>query len=147
MKLKFKKISQDKEAFLPEYQTSGAAGMDFATPINFQIEPLSRVLVPLNLSVEIPEGYELQIRPRSGNALKFGVTVLNSPGTIDSDYRGEVGVILYNSNPHDIVVFRIGERIAQGVVSKYEKCENEWVEQLTETQRGEGGFGHTDKKQ
>lgn len=167
MKVKIKKLFEDVE--LPQYATKGSAGFDIVAhnfkslyiaedPVyyvgNFhdvsdqmiiQLTPGSRVLVGAGFSVEVPEGYELQVRPRSGNALKLGVTVLNSPGTIDSDYRGEVGVILHNSSKH-VVSISLGEKLAQAVFSQVEQAEWEDVEVLTETERGEGGFGSTDQR-
>ncbi len=129
---------------LPEYATLGAAGMDLRASIEESIvlEAGARIFVPTGLYVEIPEGYEMQIRPRSGLAAKRGITVLNSPGTIDSDYRGEICVILYNSSTEDFVIER-GERIAQAVVASYQRVEWSSVEELTSSQRGEGGFGST----
>jgi dUTP pyrophosphatase len=129
---------------LPEYATSGAAGMDIRaslqTPVTLQ--PLERAMIPTGLYFQIPEGYEAQMRPRSGLAMKHGITCLNSPGTIDSDYRGELKVILINlSNQEQII--NNGERIAQVVISKVEKALLQPVQQLEESLRGEGGFGHT----
>lgn len=129
---------------LPEYKTPSAAGMDIRSnnedPIT--LGSLERCIVPTGLYVEIPDGYEGQIRPRSGLAAKKGITMLNSPGTIDADYRGEIGVIVVNLSK-DVVVIEPGERIAQLVICKHERAE--WVEtaDLSETERGEGGFGST----
>ena len=109
------------------------------------LKPLQRCLVPTGLSIALPEGYEAQVRPRSGLALKKGITVLNSPGTIDADYRGEIGVILVNLSDTEFVI-EDGERIAQMVVARYEQVEWEAVETLSETERGEGGFGHSGRK-
>lgn len=109
------------------------------------IKPLQRVLIATGLSVELPDGYEAQIRPRSGLAFKKGLSVLNSPGTIDSDYRGEIKVILINLS-NETVVVNTGERIAQMVIAKYEKAKLEEVDELSDTDRGEGGFGHTGVK-
>ena len=109
------------------------------------IGPFERVLVPTGIYMELPDGYECQVRPRSGLALKYGLTVLNTPGTIDADYRGEVGVILINLSK-DTYILQPGERIAQGVISKVEKAEFKEVQELSKTDRGEGGFGHTGKK-
>jgi dUTP pyrophosphatase len=109
------------------------------------LKPLQRCLVPTGLSIALPEGYEAQVRPRSGLALKKGITVLNSPGTIDADYRGEIGVILVNLSDAEFVI-EDGERIAQMVVARYEQVEWEAVETLSETERGEGGFGHSGRK-
>jgi dUTP pyrophosphatase len=131
---------------LPSYSTSHSAGMDLRAFLAEEIvlKPMERILVPTGLYVEIPEGYEAQIRPRSGLALKKGITVLNSPGTIDADYRGEIGVILINLSGEDFVI-RNGERICQMVVARHEKVEWEVSEVLEETSRGKGGFGHTGK--
>ena len=129
---------------LPTYATALSAGMDLranlTTPI--VLKPHSRCLVPTGLYIAIPEGYEAQVRPRSGLALKKGITVLNSPGTIDADYRGEIGVILVNLSSEDFVI-EDGERIAQMVIARHEQVEWQTVEMLTETERGVGGFGHT----
>lgn len=132
---------------LPQYATNGSAGMDLRANIEnpILIKPLDRKLIPTGLHIALPEGYEAQIRPRSGLAIKHGITCLNTPGTIDSDYRGDVGVILVNLSNEDYVV-QPGERIAQMIINKYERVEFEVVETLDETERGEGGFGHTGKK-
>lgn len=132
---------------LPAYATGLSAGMDLRANITEPIvlKPLQRCLVPTGLSIALPEGYEAQVRPRSGLALKKGITVLNSPGTIDADYRGEIGVILVNLSDTDFVI-EDGERIAQMVVARYEQVEWEEVETLSETERGEGGFGHSGRK-
>ncbi|MBN2666097.1 MAG: dUTP diphosphatase [Bacteroidales bacterium] len=131
---------------LPEYTTERSAGVDLRANIDEEIvlEPLARVLVNTGLFLEIPAGYEAQIRPRSGLAIKHGITVLNSPGTIDADYRGEVRVILVNLSAEKFVI-KDGERICQMIVSRHEKAE--WIEtnELEDTQRGAGGFGHTGK--
>lgn len=131
----------------PEYATSLSAGMDIRADIaeSVVLKPLQRAMIPTGLFVELPEGYELQVRPRSGLAAKYGITVLNSPGTVDADYRGEIKVILVNlgSEPFEI---KRGERIAQMVVARYERVEWRPSEQLSETMRGEGGFGSTGKK-
>ena len=132
---------------LPAYETKDSAGMDLRAylpegPIT--LEPMQRGLVPTGLYMEIPEGYEGQVRPRSGLALKSGITVLNSPGTIDADYRGEVCVILINLSQEPFVI-NDGERIAQMVIAKYEQVTWSQVEVLDETERGAGGFGHTGK--
>ena len=131
---------------LPSYSTSHSAGMDLRAFLSEDVilKPLERMLIPTGLYVEIPEGYEAQIRPRSGLALKKGITVLNSPGTIDADYRGEIGIILVNLSAEDFVV-RNGERICQMVIARHEKVEWEVSESLEETIRGKGGFGHTGK--
>lgn len=129
---------------LPEYATPQSAGMDLRANIDKPIllKSLDRVLIPTGLHIALPEGYEAQVRPRSGLAIKKGITCLNTPGTIDSDYRGDVGVILVNLSNEDFVV-QPGERIAQMVINKFEQAEFELVEELNETERGEGGFGHT----
>ena len=129
---------------LPTYATVLSAGMDLRANITEPIvlKPLERCLVPTGLYMALPEGYEAQVRPRSGLALKRGITVFNSPGTIDADYRGEVGVILVNLSNEDFVI-EDGERIAQMVIARYEQVEWKSVEVLTETERGAGGFGHT----
>lgn len=129
---------------LPKYATTGSAGMDIRANIEKPIvlKPLERCLVPTGLHIALPEGYEAQIRPRSGLALKKGLTVLNSPGTIDPDFRGEIGVILINFSSEDFTI-NDGERIAQMVIARYEQAEWEPVETLDETKRGTGGFGHS----
>ena len=129
---------------LPSYATSGSAGMDIRANVELPItlEPLERYLVPTGLFIELPEGYEAQIRPRSGLALKQGITCLNSPGTVDSDYRGELKVILINlSNTTQVI--NNGDRIAQMVIAKTAIAELFVVQQLNDTVRGDGGFGHT----
>lgn len=132
---------------LPAYSTACSAGMDLRANLEESIvlRPLQRVLIPTGLFMALPEGYEAQVRPRSGLALKHGITVLNTPGTIDADYRGEIGVILVNLSQDDFVV-NDGERIAQLVVARYEQAELVAVETLDETVRGEGGFGHSGVK-
>lgn len=129
---------------LPAYETVLSAGMDLRANIDAPIElqPLQRTLVPTGLYMALPAGYEAQVRPRSGLAAKKGVTVLNSPGTIDADYRGEVCVILVNLSNEPFVI-NDGERIAQMVIARHEKVEWSCVEVLGETERGAGGFGHT----
>lgn len=131
---------------LPEYATIGSAGMDIKANISEPVvlKPLKRELIPTGLYMQIPTGYEVQIRPRSGLACKYGITVANAPGTIDSDYRGEVKVCLINLSDTPFVV-NPGERIAQAVLNKVEKIEWNEVAKLDETERGEGGFGHTGK--
>ena len=132
---------------LPAYATAQSAGMalraNLAEPI--VLHPLERRLIPTGLHIALPEGYEAQVRPRSGLALKHGLTVLNSPGTIDADYRGEIGVVLVNLSQDDFVV-NDGERIAQLVIARYEQVALVTVETLDETERGEGGYGHTGVK-
>lgn len=132
---------------LPEYATPQSAGVDLRANIDEPIElkPLSRALIPTGLHIALPEGYEAQIRPRSGLAIKKGITCLNTPGTIDADYRGDIGVILINLSAEPFIV-NPGERIAQMIINKFEQAEFELVEELDETERGEGGFGHTGVK-
>lgn len=129
---------------LPEYETSGSAGIDLQAYISSPVElkPLSRALIPTGLYVSIPKGYEGQIRGRSGLALKYGITLANGIGTIDSDYRGEIKIILINLGEQTFTINN-GDRIAQFILSKYETIEFELVESLEETSRGDGGFGHT----
>lgn len=129
---------------LPTYATELSAGMDLRANLTEPIilKPLQRCLVPTGLYMALPEGYEAQVRPRSGLALKKGITVLNSPGTIDADYRGEVCVILVNLSAEDFII-EDGERIAQMVIARHEQVQWEAVEALSETERGAGGFGHT----
>lgn len=129
---------------LPTYATLLSAGMDLRANLTEPIvlKPLARCLVPTGLYIALPEGYEAQVRPRSGLAIKKGITVLNSPGTIDADYRGEVCVILVNLSTEDFII-EDGERIAQMVIARHEQVNWECVDELTETQRGAGGFGHT----
>lgn len=136
-------VNQSKHP-LPEYATIYSAGLDLRANIDQPIElkPLERRLIPTGLYIELPESYEAQIRPRSGLAIKKGVTVLNSPGTIDADYRGEICVILVNLSHEPFVIYD-GDRICQMVVARHEQAEWEQVEILGETDRGEGGFGHT----
>lgn len=129
---------------LPAYETPGAAGMDVRAAITepITLRPLQRVLVPTGLSVQLPQGYQLEVRPRSGLALKYGITVLNTPGTVDADYRGEIKVILINLSDTDFII-NPGERICQFVVTTYTRVDWEPVSRLDETVRGDGGFGHT----
>ena len=132
---------------LPQYATEQSAGMDLRANIDEQIviQPMQRLLIGTGLHIALPKGYEAQIRPRSGLALKHGITVLNSPGTIDADYRGEIGVLLINLSDKDFVI-NDGERIAQMVISRHEQAQFALVEALDETERGEGGYGHTGVK-
>lgn len=132
---------------LPAYATELSAGMDLRANIDSPIvlKPLERCLIPTGLYIALPPGYEAQVRPRSGLALKKGITVLNAPGTIDADYRGEVGVLLINLSDEAFTV-NDGERIAQMVIAKHETATFVRVEQLDETERGEGGYGHTGVK-
>lgn len=129
---------------LPAYATPQSAGMDLRANIEdpITLRPLERRIVPTGLYIALPEGYEAQVRPRSGLALKHGITVLNSPGTIDSDYRGEIGVLLINLSDTPFVI-NAGERIAQMVVARHEQAEMIEVEELDDTERGAGGYGHT----
>lgn len=132
---------------LPEYATLQSAGMDIRANLDepITLQPLQRCLVPTGLYIALPPGTEAQIRPRSGLALKKGITVLNSPGTIDADYRGEIGIILINLSQEPFVI-QDGERIAQMVVARYEQARWNAVESLDDTERGEGGFGHSGQK-
>ena len=141
--MKVEIINKSKHA-LPAYATNLSAGVDLRANIDEKIvlEPLQRALVPTGLYIALPEGYEAQVRPRSGLAIKKGITVLNSPGTVDADYRGEICVILVNLSNEPFVI-NDGERIAQMVIARHEKVEWECVEVLGETERGAGGFGHT----
>ncbi|HLU16562.1 MAG TPA: dUTP diphosphatase [Edaphocola sp.] len=129
---------------LPKYQTPGAAGMDLCAHIDSTIllQPMERVLIPTGLFIELPEGYEAQIRPRSGMAIKKGITVINAPGTIDCDYRGEIKVAIVNLSG-ELQTIEPGERIAQMVIAAYTKINWEEVAELTDSERGAGGFGHT----
>ena len=141
--MKIKIVNKSKHA-LPEYATVHSAGMDLRANLDVAItlKPLERKLVPTGLYIELPEGYEAQIRPRSGLAIKKGITVLNSPGTIDADYRGEICVILINLSSDDFVI-EDGERICQMVIAAHAQAQWHQVEVLGETERGAGGFGHT----
>jgi len=148
IKINVKRLSDDfNDIKLPEYSTEGSAGMDVRAAVKegIVIHPGKVVLMPTNLSVEIPEGYEIQVRPRSGLAAKHGIGILNSPGTIDSDYRGEVKIIMMNFGSDDFAISR-GDRIAQLVVSKVYRANLTEKKELKDSQRGEGGFGHTGKK-
>lgn len=141
--LKLRIVNKSKHP-LPEYKTKFSAGMDLQANLEEPIElkPLERALIPTGLFIELPEGCEAQIRPRSGLALKKGIGVLNSPGTIDADYRGEIGVILVNLSNEPYTV-NDGERICQMIIARHEQARWEAVELLSETERGAGGFGHT----
>ena len=132
---------------LPTYATEQSAGMDLRADVSESVvlHPMERRLVPTGLHIALPPGFEAQVRPRSGLALKHGITVLNTPGTIDADYRGEIKVLLINFSNQDFVI-NAGERIAQMVVARHEQVEWVDVEQLDETERGEGGYGHTGVK-
>lgn len=141
--MKTKIVNRSKHA-LPTYETTASAGMDIRANLSAPItlNPMERILVPTGLFMELPVGYEAQIRPRSGLAIKKGITVLNSPGTIDADYRGEINVILVNLSQEPFII-NDGERIAQMVIAPHVKATWEEVETLSETERGTGGFGHT----
>lgn len=141
------KIVNKSKNDLPAYSTIASAGMDIRANLenSIRLKPLERTLVPTGIYIELPVGYEAQIRPRSGLALKKGITVLNTPGTIDADYRGEVGIILVNLSNEDFVIEN-GERICQMVIAKHEQANWIEVDVLDETERGAGGFGHTGTK-
>lgn len=141
--MKIQIINKSKHQ-LPSYETEGSAGMDIRANISepITLKPLERTIVKTGLFLSLPLGYEAQVRPRSGLAIKKGITLLNSPGTIDSDYRGEVGVILVNLSNEDFII-NDGERIAQLVIAKHEQITWQEVEVLDETERGKGGFGST----
>ncbi|MEO9147671.1 MAG: dUTP diphosphatase [Ginsengibacter sp.] len=138
------KILNTSENEIPEYATSGSSGLDLRAnlPVSVTLKTLERKIFPTGLFLEIPEGYEVQVRPRSGLALKHGITCLNSPGTVDSDYRGEIKIILINLSAEEQIIHH-GDRIAQMVVCKVEKALLQPVLQLEATVRGDGGFGHT----
>lgn len=144
--IQVKVINKGKQP-LPKYATPQSAGMDLRANIEeaFTLKPLERKLVPTGLFISLPEGYEAQVRPRSGLALTHGITVLNTPGTVDADYRGEVGVVLVNLSNEPFTV-EPGERIAQMVIAKHEQADFVVVEELDETERGAGGYGHTGVK-
>lgn len=144
--IQVKVINKGKQP-LPAYATEQSAGMDLRADIEqpVTLKPLERRLIPTGLHIALPQGYEAQVRPRSGLALKHGITVLNTPGTIDADYRGEIGVVLVNLSNEDFVV-NPGERVAQMVIAKYEQAVLQTVDTLDETERGEGGYGHTGMK-
>jgi len=131
---------------LPQYETPLSAGMDLRADLSepMVLQPMQRALIPTGIFIELPEGYEAQVRPRSGLAIKYGITVLNAPGTIDADYRGEVKVILINLSGEPFTI-NPGDRIAQMVISKHERAEWELVQELSPTERGAGGFGSTGK--
>jgi len=138
--VKIKKLRED--AILPHYAHDGDAGMDVYSVVDEILYPYDRKLIPTGLSFEIPKGYEIQVRPKSGLALKHGITIPNTPGTLDSGYRGELGVIMLNVSrrPYEV---KKGQKIAQIILSKYESAEIELVNELTDTTRGQGGFGST----
>ena len=141
------KIVNESANPLPQYATKGSSGMDIRASLDIPVtlQPLQRTLIPTGLFVEIPTGYEIQIRPRSGLAIKQGITCLNSPGTIDSDYRGEIKIVLINLSSEEQVI-NPGDRIAQMIIQKVERAEFVQVEILNETERASGGFGHTGKQ-
>ncbi len=141
------KIVNSSHHPLPQYATPLSAGLDLRANLEAPItlQPMERRLVPTGLRIALPEGYEAQVRPRSGLALKHGITLLNTPGTIDADYRGEIGVIMVNLSTEPFTV-EDGERIAQLVIARYEQAEWQETDVLDETERGEGGFGHTGKQ-
>ncbi len=143
--MKIKVVNQSKHP-LPAHETVHAAGLDLRANLtgDIEISPMQRVLIPTGLYIELPVGYEAQIRPRSGLAFKFGVTVLNSPGTIDADYRGEIKILLINLS-QEIFVVKDGERVAQMIIAKHEQITWQLTENLSETDRGAGGYGHTGK--
>lgn len=140
MKVEIKKLRPD--AIVPQYQTHEAAGFDLHAVEPLTLQPAQRALVKTGLAMALPHGYELQIRPRSGLAFKHGITVLNAPGTVDSDYRGELMVLLINHSHEDFII-QAGERIAQGVIQEVHQASFEIVESLSQTSRGTGGFGST----
>jgi dUTP pyrophosphatase len=144
--MKVKIVNKSKHP-LPNYETIGSAGMDLRANINesIWIKPLQRILIPIDIYIELPIGYESQIRPRSGLAIKHGITVLNSPGTLDSDYRGNLLVMLVNLSNEDYCI-NDGDRVAQMIISKHEKAEFIEVDKLDDTDRGSGGFGSTGKQ-
>lgn len=141
------KIINKSEHALPSYETIASAGMDLRASIDTPVvlKPMERTIVKTGLFIELPIGYEAQIRPRSGLAIKKGITLVNTPGTIDADYRGEIGIILINLSNEDFTIEN-GERIAQMVIAKHERAEWQLVESLSETERGAGGFGSTGTK-
>jgi dUTP pyrophosphatase len=143
--MKIKIVSKSKHD-LPAYSTDSSAGMDLMANIDkpVRLKPLERALIPTGLFIELPPGYEAQIRPRSGLAVKHGISVLNTPGTIDADYRGEICVILINLSDK-IYTVNDGERICQMIINRHEKVEWKLVQSLDQTERGKGGFGHTGK--
>ena len=132
---------------IPKYETDASAGMDLRANLDQEVllSPMQRALIPTGLFIELPVGFEAQVRPRSGLAFKYGITVLNTPGTIDADYRGEIKVILVNLSDQDFVI-KDGERIAQMIISAHVQAQLEEVDVLNETVRGAGGFGHTGHK-
>ena len=146
LKVQVKRLPHGRDLPLPKYMSEHAAGMDLFAAVNPEmIIPSGEwKLVPTGISIALPEGYEAQVRPRSGLALKQGVSILNTPGTVDADYRGEVGVILMNHSRENLIIKR-GDRIAQMIINQIERIEFEEVPELPESERGHGGFGHTGK--
>jgi len=144
--MKIKIVNKSKHA-LPAYETAFSAGMDLRASLDEPIllKPMERVLVPTGLFIELPAGYEAQIRPRSGLAIKKGISLVNTPGTIDADYRGEIKIITINLSGEDFII-QDGERVAQMIISRHETAQWTEVEELNETSRGEGGFGHSGTK-
>ncbi len=144
MAIKKIRIVNNSDNPIPQYETSGSVGLDMRAHLKepIMLKPLQRALIPTGIYIELPDGYEAQIRPRSGLALKKGLSVLNAPGTIDSDYRGEIKILMINLS-NESTVINTGERIAQMIINKIEKVDLLEVDELTETERGEGGFGHT----
>jgi dUTP pyrophosphatase len=144
--MKIRIVNHSKHA-LPNYETTASAGMDLRANLDGEVcmKPLARAIIPTGLFIELPIGFEAQVRPRSGLAAKHGITVLNTPGTIDADYRGEIKVILVNLSNEDFIISD-GERIAQMIISRHEKAEWDQVIELEQTTRGAGGFGHTGRQ-
>jgi dUTP pyrophosphatase len=144
MPVKKIKVVNKSDNELPRYETNGSAGMDLRAMLTepVMLKPLQRALIPTGLYIELPDGYEAQIRPRSGLAFKKGLSIVNAPGTIDSDYRGEIKILLINLS-NETAIVNTGERIAQMVISKYEQVKLDEVDVLSDTERGAGGFGHT----
>lgn len=144
MLLKIKKVKGFEDLPTPKFMTSGAAGMDLYAAIDedITVKPFERHKIPIGICIELPKGYEAQIRPRSGLAANYGITLLNSPGTVDWDYRGEINIILINFGTEDFIIKK-GDRIAQMVINKIETPIIELVEEISESQRGTGGFGST----
>ncbi len=142
-KLKVKIVNKSPNP-LPCYETHSSAGMDVRAWLTrpMTLKPGERALIPTGLAIQLPEGFECQIRPRSGLALKYGVTILNAPGTVDADYRGDIGIIVINTSDEEFVI-NGGDRICQMVIKRYERVDWEPVDELDKTRRGEGGFGHT----
>lgn len=143
-KVRIKRVGEDPGFSAPRYMSPGASGMDLCASLARPVvlKPLHRELIPCGFSMELPEGYEAQIRPRSGLAIRHGITCLNSPGTIDHDYRGEIKIILINLG-QEVFTINPGDRIAQMIIQKVEQVELEWADELPATERGEGGFGST----